>query len=685
MNFKDWVKLEEDDKTCTLQHPKGHVMKIAMKALPRIHREQIKRLAFAKGGKIESEDALDSGDQQGISTQGEAVRSSHAARHDKRYPDEHTANVMSKHAKAEAKGRAEFERVASKPNIKGLAEGGEVRKSKHFWESEEGKQALAEQNKEVKNIRDSGERAYGKKGTHEIDKSGNVKRKNYDEGGDVKADDPQPDAAPTPQAPQTIINVGAPTPPSTQGSQAVPPPSPAPMPPASPAAEFAKQPVQVEQPAIPQGRSNLNSDGTMNPSAAAENAQAANQGQANIDAAKTEAMKPVVAGYQQGTAETEQIANQRLADYTKHVNDAAAAINKGLINPKNYQESMGSGAKVSNAIGLFFGGLGTPFGGHNFAMDFLNKQIDRDIDAQKTRSEQQKTILGAYEHLYGQGVAATAATKATLLDAYKNKADQIAMQLGTPQAAQRALQLGSQIAIEKSKALQEGAVNLNSLPGNHPAMNGSAGSGKLRRPGAPMGSPPGEGTAPDKTAAAAPVGPLHETILNPKAEAKFRSLQYAPKARDQWPEITRQYTQAQQADKALNDVNQTYMRLIKGSEEGGMLGRAHRTFDPSMVGGLGDNLISGAANLIGHGAAAATNNDVNRRYDSDKSAMLGYISAALKGTNIGSGQIEDIVSKNSPEYGDEPKTTARKLKTIRDFIKNHTETSLLKTWGLTRD
>ena len=54
------------------------------------------------------------------------------------------------------------------------------------------------------------------------------------------------------------------------------------------------------------------------------------------------------------------------------------------------------------------------------------------------------------------------------------------------------------------------------------------------------------------------------------------------------------------------------------------------------------------------------------------------------GTNIGGDQIHHIVMSNSPERGDDAKAIAQKKQNIKDFIKNHTETSLLKTWGLTR-
>lgn len=54
------------------------------------------------------------------------------------------------------------------------------------------------------------------------------------------------------------------------------------------------------------------------------------------------------------------------------------------VNAQNYIGKMTTGGKIGNAIGLVLGGLGSGLThGPNMALDYLNKQIDRDIDSQK--------------------------------------------------------------------------------------------------------------------------------------------------------------------------------------------------------------------------------------------------------------------------------------------------------------
>jgi hypothetical protein len=67
--------------------------------------------------------------------------------------------------------------------------------------------------------------------------------------------------------------------------------------------------------------------------------------------------------------------------------------------------------------------------------------------------------------LYGKGVAANAAAKASILDLYDHKARQTAAMLGTPQAQANYLKLSGDLAAEKQKSLQDAATILSAQPG----------------------------------------------------------------------------------------------------------------------------------------------------------------------------------------------------------------------------
>lgn len=591
MNLKDWMKLEEDDKTVILAHPKGHTMRIYIHALPKIQREQLKRLKMAKGGEV----------NPGISEQGKDVR------HAKKSKDRSERDMSMDFAKEEAKSRAKFEREHVNPKLKGLADGGEV-------------------------TDDS-------KDQSDANQSGNP----------------------------ININVGSQAPTT-----------------ATPAATVIPTQTAMNVPVIPSAKQVTGSSlpqEAQNTLQSVEQGKSGIQGQALIDAAKAQAAVPAI---QKSLEQEQNIADQNanaFKEITQHTNDFNDYINKNPIDPKHYQESMGSGQKVGTAIGLFLGGMGTPFGGHNFAFDALQKQIDRDIDAQKQRTENQKTVLGAYEHLYGMNNISTALAKASMNDIYAKKIQLGAAQLGTPQA-----QVNSNMALQKlgqeSEQLRMGAA---AMLGNARAQGKQVGP-KINQPQAVN-------------------HPLQGTLLNSNAESAYLKAKYNPLLKEQMPQLTAQYNQATQADKALNNVNDIFLNLSKMSEEGGIKGRVNRTMSPHTIGALGAGLgtlagavgglglgaipggIGGGAagEAIGHGIHQMTNTDVNRRYEAEQTNLKGFLSSALKNTNVGGEAIDEIVSKNSPEYGDSEKTKAIKLKAIRDFIKLHTDTSLLHAAKMTQD
>lgn len=64
------------------------------------------------------------------------------------------------------------------------------------------------------------------------------------------------------------------------------------------------------------------------------------------------------------------------------------------INPKHYLDSMSTGGKISTGIGLILGGMGAGLThGPNLAYQYLQNQIDRDIDVQKTDLGKKQNLL----------------------------------------------------------------------------------------------------------------------------------------------------------------------------------------------------------------------------------------------------------------------------------------------------
>lgn len=149
-------------------------------------------------------------------------------------------------------------------------------------------------------------------------------------------------------------------------------------------------------------------------------------------------------------------------------------INAGHINPKHYIESMGSGQKVATAIGLILGGFGGGLSGQpNAALDFLNKQIDRDIEAQKVDLGKKENLLSANFKQSGDLNDATAMTKVNLADIYSSqlqaKAMQLKSQTALPAAQQAIAQLQMKAAPELGQITQKVATGklLQSMQGQN--------------------------------------------------------------------------------------------------------------------------------------------------------------------------------------------------------------------------
>jgi hypothetical protein len=535
MDFRDWKKVKEDGKTCTLEHPKGHRLTVALRGLSALHRDQIKMLKMAKGGKA----CYDEGTPDGPVSASDADSGNSAA-----------------------------------PNI-------------------------------------------------------------------------------------TINNTPAPQP-------AAPAPN--------PVATLANAPVAVNAPAPVQGESNVLPNGQTNPAAVNRNAQQSVTAQRDIDVAQAQAENKNLQDYNKAVAQANQDYQARYNDLSGHVNDFANYMAENPIDPKHYQENMGSGAKVATAIGLFFGGLGTPFGGHNYAMDFLNKQIDRDIDAQRSRADQQKTILGGYQHLYGEGKEAYAATRATMLDIFNNKQKMIAAQLGTPQAYAKSLALSNQIAIDKQKALKDGATQINALPGYQNVPN----------PKAPQSAPVqmSPRAAGPKSGPAAPTasGKTYQ-ILSPSAQSKYDNIMrgYDPQWSGKSDLINQQYTAAQQAEKVLNGPN--------GDGQGGIHDILQEMYDAQKNMGLYGHLHEKAGDALAAlpfvGAAAGHAPEVippthsEKRFNTLRTNLEADLGTALNGIMTPS-DIHNAVAHSAPAYQDTPEDVDFKEKQFVNSVLKAVRTSALQ-------
>lgn len=523
MNLKDWEKIEEDDHTVTMKHPSGHMMTIAVMALPKIQREQIRRLKLAEGGNIDSGKNRND-NEKGVHTR-EREYSTRNTRsrvgdliHDKMPSKYADARDRGDNRTLELKAKDEHHKVLGqlvsmkKPNLKGLAHGGKVRDDKEHFANYNKMQV--EKAKELAANIDKKEKENPSKGWGEHKTDMNVpydpnynetvgKRRGYDRGGgvqyfennpnEVQQDPPQQDdsasqqkapASPVPATTTININPGQQN--QAPAVQAQPAPvmvapqdqQPQGLQPA--AAPVTPVPEDVK-PVIPTSvKGSSLSNEARNTLEGIEAGKAGIQQGADIEASLAKAQVPVL---QQNIQNQQQLLNQNsigLKQYDDAVTYATNYLKEHPADPKAFGRNLSTTQKISTGIGLFLGGLGTPFGGHNFAFDMLNKQIDRDLQAQIENRSGAKTILGAFQNLFGNTQASILMAKSVMQDQMAKQIELQGKQIGTPVAQQKSL-IAKQILMEKSAQNRMEAGTL----------AGSGGQGSIStKPGQPKQNEP---------------------------------------------------------------------------------------------------------------------------------------------------------------------------------------------------
>lgn len=132
---------------------------------------------------------------------------------------------------------------------------------------------------------------------------------------------------------------------------------------------------------------------------------------------------------------------QHSSDLNQERQNFISDIQDGEIDPNHYMGNMDTSKKITTGIGLILGGIG---GGlthqANPALQMLNNNIDRDIDAQKTNLNSRQSLLSANLKQYGNLLDATNATRIMMNDIVGHKLDVAAANAQSPAAKAAALQ-----------------------------------------------------------------------------------------------------------------------------------------------------------------------------------------------------------------------------------------------------
>lgn len=153
--------------------------------------------------------------------------------------------------------------------------------------------------------------------------------------------------------------------------------------------------------------------------------------------------------FQNKTAELDNENKALIADYKA-----------GHIDPNHFWDNKSTVGKVSTAIGLILGGIGQGLmgKGSNSALDFMQKQIDADIDAQKANISKGHNLLSFNMQRFGNLKDAAEMTRAQQMAMTANMLDQAAAVAQGPEAKARALMASGELKAKYAPIIQKQAL-----------------------------------------------------------------------------------------------------------------------------------------------------------------------------------------------------------------------------------
>lgn len=184
---------------------------------------------------------------------------------------------------------------------------------------------------------------------------------------------------------------------------------------------------------------------------------AASQGIANEQQAKAVAFQNIANQEQEKSQTMKMMADNHQRFLDNLMNESlktAQDMQSQKIDSNHYMNSMSAPGKAVTMIGLVLGGIG---GGllrqGNPALEALNNNINRDMQAQQMELGKKQNLLSAYTHLMGDANAGMAMTRASMLDYYGAMANQQAAQMNSKVAQSQNAQLQLQLAQQKQQIL----------------------------------------------------------------------------------------------------------------------------------------------------------------------------------------------------------------------------------------
>jgi hypothetical protein len=179
------------------------------------------------------------------------------------------------------------------------------------------------------------------------------------------------------------------------------------------------------------------------------------QAQASAQEEEAHQLQQISDGYQ-----------RRMSELDNEIKNVTKDLNNGEIDPNHWWNSKDDASKTQTVIGLILGGIGAGLTGkENMAAEYIDKQITRDIEAQKMNLGKKQNLLSAYYHQMGNLRDAEMMARASLKDVYASKIQAAGLRTQDPIIRARALQAAGRLKVQQEQILAPLALKQSVLGG----------------------------------------------------------------------------------------------------------------------------------------------------------------------------------------------------------------------------
>lgn len=187
--------------------------------------------------------------------------------------------------------------------------------------------------------------------------------------------------------------------------------------------------------------------------------QAAEMGLAGAEGARGTAQASVEQTYQKQAQQQNEDYKTAIQPFIDQNNALTNDLMNGHVDPKRYVDNMSTGGKISTAIGLILGGIGSGLThGPNLAFQYLQNQIDRDIDSQKQDLGKKNNLLSHNIQMMGNVRAGEEMTRAQQYKIVQSQLAAEADKAQSPIAKQNSAIINSQLAGKIADINRQGAI-----------------------------------------------------------------------------------------------------------------------------------------------------------------------------------------------------------------------------------